>query len=97
MNKTETWLGSKVKIPKCTICNKWLGSDNSLEKKPISIDKGYEIIVGECNHSFHGNCISQDKCPICYNIWKPVDKINIGASEWWIVEEFWRTYFLSKE
>ena len=26
--KTTTWLGNKVDIPDCSICNKWLGKHN---------------------------------------------------------------------
>lgn len=93
MSKTNTWLNSVVKIPNCTVCTKWLGSHNSLEDTPLSSNKGYEIIIGECDHAFHGNCIPKHICSICYTIWNPIDKINIGASNWWTVELFWNTYF----
>ena len=94
MVKIKTWLDSKVNIPNCGVCNKWLGTNNSLEDKSVSVNKGYEIIIGKCKHSFHGNCISNEKCPTCYDSWNPIDKINIGSSDWWIVEEFWKNYFI---
>ena len=97
MVETTTWLGSKVNIPNCTVCNTWLGSNNSIEKIPTFVDKGCVIIIGDCQHTFHGNCITQNECHICSKKWTPIDKINIFASDWWIVDNFWKTHFSSKE
>ena len=97
MVKTKTWLGTTVDISHCFVCNKWLGTDNSFDDICISMNKGFEIIIGKCGHSFHGNCVSSEKCIICNKNWEPVDKINLGSSNWWLVEKFWITNFSSIE
>ena len=89
---SATWLKTPTCIPNCTKCNNWLGEHNSSKKTPISGNKGYEIVIGKCKHAFHGNCVT-NTCTICNIPWKQFDKINLGASEWWLVESFWNTYF----
>jgi len=96
--KTTTWLGNKVDIPDCSICNKWLGKHNCADDD-IIYNKGADIVKNTCNHYFHGNCCELLKiCPICQKEFKIADSINIHHTDGWIVELFWVnnfSYFLN--
>jgi len=84
-----TAFGTKVSIPNCKVCGKWLGKSNCKDED-INTSGGAFIIKTSCNNFYHGNCYKKnDKTKLLCES----ERINLHHSNWWIVESFWSKNF----
>ena len=91
----KTFLGNKVIIPDCSVCNKWLGTPNCKAEEVINSDGAF-IIKTKCCHFYHGNCCKKSgkhECIVCNEPFKEVERINLHHTNWWVVEAFWSNNF----
>jgi len=67
----STWCYNLKTNTDCTICRTDL-NNNSIYAQEKGTDS--YVVVGECNHAFHYECIESwikttNKCPICFKPW----------------------------
>ena len=52
-------LPSTLDAMKCQVCDFLLPQE-------VNLGFGSNIIIFDCSHTFHQNCVSEDACPLCY-------------------------------